>query len=77
MGLLLKLSSFVIRKAISNTVFKLNLAFLSESFWDWANEIWTVRSIERSQNIWFLGILTIKIIVPNQHFYALDVVNQL
>jgi len=34
---------------------KLNLAFLSESFWDWANEIWTVRSIERSQNIWFLG----------------------
>jgi len=43
------------------TVFlKLNLAFLSESFWDWANEIWTVRSIERSQNIWFLGILTLK-----------------
>jgi len=38
------------RIKIQNTVFYLNLAFLSESFGDWANEFWTVRSIERLQN---------------------------
>jgi len=48
-----------ITKRYQKTPFlKLNLAFWSDSFWDWANEIWSVRSIQRSQNLWFLGILS-------------------
>jgi len=48
------------KNVVRSPFLKLNLAFLNESFWDWANEFCTVRSIKLSQNIWFLSILTLK-----------------